>query len=46
MTYSIKDKNKLLRCDMDEYKIQKLNNFLSTAQLNDLAVDNDNIKNY
>ena len=44
VTYSIKDKSKLLRCDMDEYKTQKLNNFLSTGQLNDLAVDNDNIK--
>lgn len=44
VTYSIKDKSKLLRCDMDEYKTQKLNNYLSTGELNDLAVENANIK--
>ena len=44
VTYSIKDKSKLLRCDMDEYKTQKLNNYLSTGNLNNLAVDNVNIK--
>ena len=29
---------------MDEYKTQKLNNYLSTGELNDTAVENANIK--